>query len=378
MPLAAGVDSSTQSCKIVIWDAETGRLVREGRASNPDGMQVHPDAWEQELQEAAATAGGLTDVAAVAVGAQQDGMVCLDPTARWSGRGCCGTTRSAAAAADLVAELCPDGRSGGPSRSVRCRWQRSRSPSCVGWPSTSRAGCPDHRPRRRQRHGLLVPGYRQLPNGLAAPCARRRAAPCRPCSAPLTPLDVRAPAGAVLGAGTGDVAAAALGPGSRGAHPDLPDATVQSAGCGWRPRRRRTCPRRRSRACFAVWRTGPTPWSPRGLGRAGAAHRRGRQVRRRAPARTVCVRLPRPGASAGRVTSPTARPGRRRGCSAVARRPPTGGAGERCRSASGRAATSPALRRSVHARRPPGQRGTPRPTAWHRRAGQSEEPAAQE
>jgi len=46
--------------------------------------------------------------------------------------------------------------------------------------------------------------------------------------------------------------------------------------------------------------------------------------------------------------------------------PPTGGAGERCRSASGRAATSPAPRRSVHARRPPGQRGTPRPTAWHR------------
>ena len=156
---------------------------------------------------------------------------------------------------------------------------------------------------------------------------------CRPCLAPLTPLDVRAPAGAVLGAGTGDVAAAALGPGSRGAHPDLPDATVQSAGCGWRPRRRRTCPRRRSRACCAVWRTGPTPWSPRGLGRAGAAHRRGRQVRRRAPARTVCVRLPRPGASAGRVTSPTARPGRRRGCSAVARRPrlgaPANGAGRR-------------------------------------------------
>ncbi len=50
MPLVAGVDSSTQSCKIVIWDAETGRLVREGRASHPDGKQVHPDVWEQALQ----------------------------------------------------------------------------------------------------------------------------------------------------------------------------------------------------------------------------------------------------------------------------------------------------------------------------------------
>ena len=30
--LVAGVDSSTQSCKVVIRDAETGELVRHGRA----------------------------------------------------------------------------------------------------------------------------------------------------------------------------------------------------------------------------------------------------------------------------------------------------------------------------------------------------------
>ena len=35
MPLVAGVDSSTQSCKVVIRDAETGKLVREGRAPHP-------------------------------------------------------------------------------------------------------------------------------------------------------------------------------------------------------------------------------------------------------------------------------------------------------------------------------------------------------
>ena len=45
MTLVAGIDSSTQSCKVVIRDAETGKLVRQGRASHPDGTEVHPDAW---------------------------------------------------------------------------------------------------------------------------------------------------------------------------------------------------------------------------------------------------------------------------------------------------------------------------------------------
>ncbi len=35
MPLVAGVDSSTQSCKVVVRDAETGALVRDGRAAAP-------------------------------------------------------------------------------------------------------------------------------------------------------------------------------------------------------------------------------------------------------------------------------------------------------------------------------------------------------
>lgn len=35
MTLVAGVDSSTQSCKIVIRDAATGALVREARAPHP-------------------------------------------------------------------------------------------------------------------------------------------------------------------------------------------------------------------------------------------------------------------------------------------------------------------------------------------------------
>jgi xylulokinase len=104
--LVAGVDTSTQSCTVVIRDADTGALVRHGRAPHPDGTEVHPDAWWSALQRAVEQAGGFDDVAAIAVGGQQHGMVCLDergavvrPALLWN------DTRSAQAAADLVAEL---------------------------------------------------------------------------------------------------------------------------------------------------------------------------------------------------------------------------------------------------------------------------------
>ena len=106
--LVAGVDSSTQSCKVVVRDAATGELVRSGRADHPDGTEVDPAAWWTALQAALGQAGGLDDVAALAVGAQQHGMVCLDengdvvrPALLWN------DTRSAGAAADLVAERGP-------------------------------------------------------------------------------------------------------------------------------------------------------------------------------------------------------------------------------------------------------------------------------
>src|SRR5690349_21124206 len=106
MTLVAGVDSSTQACKVVVRDADTGELVRSGRAPHPPGTEVDPAAWEQALSTAVAQAGGLEDVAAVAVGGQQHGMVCLDddgavvrPALLWN------DTRSAAAAVDLTAEL---------------------------------------------------------------------------------------------------------------------------------------------------------------------------------------------------------------------------------------------------------------------------------
>jgi xylulokinase len=78
MTLVAGVDSSTQSCKVVIRDAETGALVREGRASHPNGTEVNPKFWWAALNEAITAAGGLDDVSAIAIGGQQHGMVVLD------------------------------------------------------------------------------------------------------------------------------------------------------------------------------------------------------------------------------------------------------------------------------------------------------------
>ncbi|GIF40884.1 xylulokinase [Actinoplanes xinjiangensis] len=106
MALVAGIDSSTQSCKVVIRDAETGKLVRQGRAAHPDGTEVHPDAWWTALRQAIEEAGGLDDVAAASVAGQQHGMVALDengevvrPALLWN------DTRSAGAAADLIAEL---------------------------------------------------------------------------------------------------------------------------------------------------------------------------------------------------------------------------------------------------------------------------------
>ncbi len=82
MELVAGIDSSTQSCKVVIADAVSGTVVREGRAAHPPGTEVDPEAWWQALQQAIAAAGGLGDVRAWAISGQQHGMVALDSRGR--------------------------------------------------------------------------------------------------------------------------------------------------------------------------------------------------------------------------------------------------------------------------------------------------------
>lgn len=103
--LVAGVDTSTQSVKVVIRDAQSGAWIREGRAPHPDGTEVDPVTWWQAFVQACS--GGLLDgVSAIAVAGQQHGMVALDeagsvvrPALLWN------DTRSAPDAEELVAEL---------------------------------------------------------------------------------------------------------------------------------------------------------------------------------------------------------------------------------------------------------------------------------
>lgn len=75
MTLVAGIDSSTQSCKVVILDLESGEVVREGRASHPPGTVIDPRRWWNALLAAVAYAGGLEDVAALSVSGQQHSAI---------------------------------------------------------------------------------------------------------------------------------------------------------------------------------------------------------------------------------------------------------------------------------------------------------------
>jgi xylulokinase len=104
--LVAGIDSSTQSCKVVIRDAITGELRREGRAPHPEGSEINPAHWLNALDSAIKNAGGLDDVVAISVGGQQHGMVALDSKGQvirdallWN------DTRSAEAATALNGEV---------------------------------------------------------------------------------------------------------------------------------------------------------------------------------------------------------------------------------------------------------------------------------
>jgi xylulokinase len=235
-PLVAGIDSSTQSCKVVVCDAESGEPVRSGTAAHPEGTEVHPDAWWEALQQAIATAGGLDDVEGISVGGQQHGMVCLDeagevvrPALLWN------DTRSAQAALDLIAEL------GGPRSWVdavglvpvasftvtKLRWLRDHEPEnaarvaavCLphDWLTWKLAGAPGLDALTTDRGDASGTGYWSpatgeyrrdlLELGLGHDAVLPRVlGPAEPAG--------RTASGAVLGPGTGDNAASALGLGA--------------------------------------------------------------------------------------------------------------------------------------------------------------------
>ena len=106
MSLVAGVDSSTQSCSVVVCDVETGAVVRSSRAAHPPGTEVPAQAWWDAYAEATRDPALLAGVEAIGVGGQQHGMVTLDEDGAlvrdavlWN------DNRSASDAVDLVAEL---------------------------------------------------------------------------------------------------------------------------------------------------------------------------------------------------------------------------------------------------------------------------------
>ena len=81
MPLVLGIDSSTQSTKVEVRDADTGRLVASGRAphrvTNPPRSEQDPGQWWNALIAAIGQT-GEREIAALSVAGQQHGMVVLD------------------------------------------------------------------------------------------------------------------------------------------------------------------------------------------------------------------------------------------------------------------------------------------------------------
>lgn len=105
-----GVDSSTQSCKVLVVDAATGAVLRSASAPHPDGSAVDPRVWVAALRAAwtEAAPGSAERILGVGLAAQQHGMVALDAAGEpvhdallWN------DVRSADAARDMVSERGP-------------------------------------------------------------------------------------------------------------------------------------------------------------------------------------------------------------------------------------------------------------------------------
>ncbi|XRQ14576.1 xylulokinase [Actinomadura welshii] len=228
--LVAGVDSSTQSTKVVLCRAEDGAVVAEASAPHPDGTECHPDHWWSALSRAREL---LQRADAVAVAAQQHGMVALDgagevvrPALLWN------DTRSAPQARALAAEL------GGPEAWAK----RSGSVPVASFTVTKLRWMAEHEPgnARRTERVLLPHDWLTLRLGAAEPVTDRGDASgtgyWSPASGGYLPDVLRAALGrdaetprvaapgervgetewgAALGPGTGDNMGAALGLGLR-------------------------------------------------------------------------------------------------------------------------------------------------------------------
>src|SRR5215469_9231600 len=102
--LVAGVDSSTQSTKVLLCQTHNGAIVGQAAAPHPDGTECDPELWWRALAKAGDGLLGQAD--AIGVAAQQHGMVVVDeagqvirPALLWN------DVRSAPQAAALIAEM---------------------------------------------------------------------------------------------------------------------------------------------------------------------------------------------------------------------------------------------------------------------------------
>jgi xylulokinase len=227
--LVAGVDSSTQSTKVVLCQAEDGTIVESRSAPHPEGTECDPELWWQALAKAG---DGLLDRAeAIGVAAQQHGMIVLDsagqvirPALLWN------DVRSAPQAAELVAEF------GGPAKwaeqtgsvptasftVTKLRWLASHEPEAAArvasvmlphdWLTWRLSGSScDPVTDRGDASGT---GYFSPASGQWLPdyaCAALGHPVALPRLAGPAEIVGRTPDGALLSAGTGDNMGAALG-----------------------------------------------------------------------------------------------------------------------------------------------------------------------
>ena len=270
--LVAGVDTSTQATKVLVVDSETGSVVASGRAGHTvsgerGARETDPREWWEALRTALAQTGRAEDVAAIAIGGQQHGLVVLGadgeplrPAMLWN------DTRSAPQATALAetigAERLADRVGSRPVASftaTKWAWLREHEPATadatVSDPVAARL--PDRTPHRRGRDrpggrvrdGVVVDRRRGVrgghPRESPAPARRtdaasraRAAGHSGPGDGATRPHATGLRAGAMVGPGTGDNMGAALGLGLRAGQVAI---SLGTSGTAFAVSERRTC-----------------------------------------------------------------------------------------------------------------------------------------
>ena len=178
MTLVAGVDSSTQSVKVVVCDLDTGAVVRTSRAAHPTGTEVSAEALAGGLRARRRPIRGCSRGSRRWPSAASS--TAWSPSTRpasWYATPCCGTTTAPPGTrVDLIAELggaaaWADAVGSVPVASMtvsKIRWLARAEPDNAARTASGRAPArladladrrpqlrAGHRPRRRVRHLLL-------------------------------------------------------------------------------------------------------------------------------------------------------------------------------------------------------------------------------